>query len=155
MPSSWPAASRTRPRRAGALTGVAKALAAAGQPERAEQLARSITKSDGQMSALTAVAKALAAAGQPERAEQLARSITKSERQLSALTEVALVLAEDGSVSARTRSRAVTAQLLIGRSWVRAMPVLAALAPAVVAAAGVAVLEVLYASGQPQTQTGT
>jgi hypothetical protein len=100
---------------------------------------------------LAEVARGWVAAGQPERAEQLARSITDPMRQAEALTEVAKALAEHGSVAAWTCSCGVTATLLASSSWFKAMPVLAALAPAAVTAAGTAMLEVVVSSGWPQT----
>ena len=66
--------------KAGALSSVAKALAAT-DPDRAERIANSITNLDDQTAALSSVAKALAATD-PDRAERIANSIPdKSGRQ--------------------------------------------------------------------------
>jgi tetratricopeptide (TPR) repeat protein len=69
---------------------------AAGEPARAEALARAITDLGTRASALTRVAAALPAAGLPDRAEILARLIADPSRQAYALAEVAQALAAAG-----------------------------------------------------------
>ncbi|MFC5001279.1 hypothetical protein ACFPIJ_26010 [Dactylosporangium cerinum] len=93
-----------------ALTGVASALATAGEHTRAvtiaaeaEQLAHSITDPDSQARALTDIASALATAGEHTRAATIARSITHPDSQARALTEIASALATAGE-----HTRAVT-----------------------------------------------
>jgi hypothetical protein len=85
----------------------------------------------------------MVAAGQPERAEQLAHTIPDPDRQAQVLTELAVVLAKHASTAASICSCRVTATSLTSSLWFRAMPVLASLAPAAVAAAGAAILDVL------------
>jgi hypothetical protein len=79
-----------------ALTGVARALVAAGQFPEAERIARAITDPDRQAAALTAVARALVAAGEPAEAERIVRAFTDPYSQAAALTAVAGGLVEAG-----------------------------------------------------------
>jgi hypothetical protein len=84
------------------------------QPDRAVQLARSITNDVGQAQALTGIVAALVVAGQPDRAEQLARSITNDDRQAQALTEVAAALVAAGQPErARTATPGETLKLTL------------------------------------------
>ena len=90
-------------RQAQALADVARALAAAGLHDQAEQaaiqaeaLARSITNPSGQAQALPDVARALADVGLHDRAEAFARSITNPYLQAQALGGVAQALAAAG-----------------------------------------------------------
>ena len=76
-----------------ALILVAEAWAAAGQPQRAEQVARRLRNSDRQPEALMRLAEALAAAGQLERAQRVARSLGDLDRQVETLMRVAEALA--------------------------------------------------------------
>jgi tetratricopeptide (TPR) repeat protein len=92
-------------KRVEALIGMAKAWAAAGQVERAqqvtvdaEQVAHSMTYLYRKEEALARLVEALVAAGQEERAEQVARSITDPRRQGEALTRVAEALVAAGQL---------------------------------------------------------
>jgi thioredoxin-like negative regulator of GroEL len=82
------------------LGTVSKSLAAAGDFERAEALARDIPDPEQRELALAALAEAVAAAGDFVRAEALVGSITFSDRRTAALT--ALVKIASGRV---TRNR--------------------------------------------------
>ena len=88
---------------AGALAGLAGALAAAGEEDRAETLAHTITDPHTRALALTALVKVLAAAGKNQRAadlakqaETLAHTITNPHTRASALTALVKVLAAAG-----------------------------------------------------------
>jgi hypothetical protein len=82
---------------AATLADVAKALAAAGQGERALRLVSTIPDKQWQEEALASVAVALVAAGQGQRAERLARTITDNQFLLApALGSVAAALARAG-----------------------------------------------------------
>jgi tetratricopeptide (TPR) repeat protein len=90
-----------------AMSKVAGALARAGQYERAEVVARSVTKDFMQSSALSGVAWILAGAGRHERAEAVARTITDEETRAYALAAVAAALARAGQ---HERAEAVATQ---------------------------------------------
>jgi hypothetical protein len=81
-----------------ALTSLAVAIAQAGDPDRAEALARTISDPDPdrQIEALTSLAVAIAQAGDPGRAEALARTITDPYYQASALAGLAAAIAQAG-----------------------------------------------------------
>ena len=103
-----------------AMVQVAWALAAAGQHERAEATARSITDPDSLAEALAGVARTLAAAGQREAAggmagdaEVAARSITDPDSQAQAMVQVAWALAAAGQ---HKRAEA-TARSITDPSW--------------------------------------
>jgi hypothetical protein len=73
-------------------------VARAGDPDRAEAIARSMTRPGGPARALRAVAEALARAGDLDRAEVIARSITLPDQQAWALAAVAEELARAGNL---------------------------------------------------------
>jgi hypothetical protein len=79
-----------------ALAWVAGALAAAGQHQQAETVARSITDEDQQAKALAWVAGALALAGQHQQAEAVARSITGEDQDTLALDRATGMLVKSG-----------------------------------------------------------
>jgi hypothetical protein len=115
---------------------VAGAIAAAGDPGRAETVARSIIRPFEQAEALAAVAGAIAATGDTERARQLAeqaetvaRSITYPPEQARALTAVAEAIAAAGDPE--RAGRALGAALAV-ESWRVPLSVLARHWPQVV-----------------------
>ncbi|MFE5199042.1 hypothetical protein ACFQ93_36005 [Streptomyces sp. NPDC056601] len=83
--------------RARALADVARALATAGNADRAEAIARNIDDSDERARALADVARALATAGNADRAEAIARNIDDSDERARALADVARALATAGN----------------------------------------------------------
>ena len=107
---------------------MAEAIAAAGDHDGAETVARSITGSYQQAWALPAVAKALAT-GKPDRAETVARSTTDPDQQAWALTAVAGPIAGVGD---RDRAGRLLAAALAVASWRVSLSVLAAHWPQVV-----------------------
>ena len=99
------ALARAMPRlgdQAHALTGVAIAIAQAGDPDRAEALARTIPGPDAQADALTRVATAIAQAGDPDRAEALARTIPDPDAQVRRAYGLASTIAQAGNSTAPT-----------------------------------------------------
>ena len=76
-----------------ATTALAAALAAAGQPDRAEQVAATMIAPPHQHDVFTALAAALAESGQPDRAQRAARTITYPGHLAHALAVVASALA--------------------------------------------------------------
>ncbi|GAA2369458.1 hypothetical protein [Dactylosporangium salmoneum] len=80
----------------GGRNAVAEAVAAAGDADRAETIARTITNPGQQAQALTTVAKAVAEAGDADRAVIIARTITNRDQQAQALTTVAKAVAATG-----------------------------------------------------------
>jgi hypothetical protein len=115
------------------LSQVARALAQAGQLQKAEAVTRSITEPDYRASALAQVAEVLARAGQHEqaidfarRAEATARLTDEPDFQASVLAQVAGVLALAGE----TRSAAqVTAAVCATGTWLTALKPVLQLAP--------------------------
>ena len=105
---------------------MAGALAAAGQHEQAETVARSITDPDRQARALAAVAGALAGAGRHEQAETVARSITNPGRQAQAQTAVAGALAARGDT--RQAHRVASAACAVGQ-WTTVLELVLSLEP--------------------------
>jgi tetratricopeptide (TPR) repeat protein len=103
-------------RRALALAALAEAAAAAGDLDRAEELAeraeeavRAITSPDQQASALVALVHAMARVQDPDRAEALARSITGPDRQAPALAALAEAAAAAGDLDrAEELARSIT-----------------------------------------------
>src|SRR5438132_12089800 len=114
----------------GELTEVAEALAAAGQPELAETVVRSIPEPDERPGVLARVAQALATAGIHDRAVQLAvkaatgaRSITDDPaEQADVLSKVAEALAAAGQHerARQVASEAESAARLITGPYTRA-----------------------------------
>ena len=91
-----------------AFTGLATAIAQAGDPDRAEALARTITRPSGQAQALTGVVTAIAGAGDTGRAsrlaadaEALARTITNPSEQARTLADLAAAGAGDTGRASR------------------------------------------------------
>lgn len=106
-----------------------KAVAGAGDLDRAETLARSISDPDQQAEALTTLVEAVAGAGDLDRArdlanqaETLARSITDPHRQALAL----ILIAEIGEMASVRR---LLARALSGASWMVPLDLLAAVEP--------------------------
>ena len=88
---------------------MAAAIAQAGDPDRAEALARTITEPYYEARALADVAAAIAQAGDPDRAEALARTITSPDARALALAEVAAAIAQAGDPDrAEAIARAIT-----------------------------------------------
>ena len=75
---------------------MATAIAQAGDPDRAETLARTITDPGAQAEALASLATIAAQAGDPDRAETLARTITSPRPQAQALNGLAAAIAQAG-----------------------------------------------------------
>jgi hypothetical protein len=97
---------------------VAGALAAAGQHEQAETVARSITRSDRQAWALRVVAGGLAEAGQHKQAETVACSISDPGWQAAALAAVSRVLVAKGDT--RRAHHVASAACAVGR-WTKVL----------------------------------
>ena len=112
-PSPGPSPTRTTQTRA--LADVAQALARAGDADRAEAVARSITDPYEQTRALADVAQALARAGDADRAEAVARSITDPLIQELALADMAQALARAGDVGPGRGRRPVRSPTRPGR----------------------------------------
>ena len=89
-----PAGTRLSDTQSRMLTELATAIAQAGDPARAEALARSITDSYARSQVLAELATVAAQAGKPDRAEALARTLTSPGAQARALTELATALAQ-------------------------------------------------------------
>jgi tetratricopeptide (TPR) repeat protein len=111
---------------------VARALAASGQYQQAEKMARAISDPHGQALTLAALAEALANAGEHQRAmalaakaEEVARAITDSVRQGQALAAVAAALADAGD----PRSKRVAASACIVADWLTALRLVLLLEP--------------------------
>ncbi|MEK8145111.1 hypothetical protein NKH18_38070 [Streptomyces sp. M10(2022)] len=94
---------------AGALVTVARAVADAGDRQRAEAIARSITEPNGHEEALVCVARAVAKAGDHQQAQMTVCFITDPVRQASALREVVEAVADAGKhQQAETIARSIT-----------------------------------------------
>ena len=93
-----------------AFTGLATAIAQAGDPDRAEALARTITRPTGQAQALTRLVTAITGTGDIGRAsrlaadaEALARTITNPSDQVRALADLAMAAAGGGDTDRASR----------------------------------------------------
>ncbi|WP_159049280.1 P-loop NTPase family protein [Streptomyces canus] len=78
------------------LRDIADALCAAGHPQQAADLARSIARPDRRDDALAAVVGAMARSGDPEQVADLARGIADPDRQAGVLASAARALARAG-----------------------------------------------------------
>jgi HEAT repeat protein len=110
-----------------ALVAAAEAIAAAGDPDRAETLARSLNNRHAR--ALAAAAEATVAAGDPDRAETLARSLNNPHAQAQALAAVARATAAAGDLD---RAGRLLCAVLATASWQVPLPVVAEHWPQVV-----------------------
>jgi hypothetical protein len=147
----WEQAERIARSESVALEAVAVARAAAGQWDRAGRIARAIDRPLCRVRALTDVARALAAAGEPhalERATRLlaeagkvARGFADPRMQAEALVNISaalptaapsLVAAMDGDLRARVHR--LLGQALTGDQWRAALPTVARVAPEAVIA---------------------
>lgn len=118
------------------LADVARALAHAGQPDRAEILARSLTDPYLQARVLAAAARALAEAGQANQAtivaaeaETAACSLTDPDRRARAVVDVALTCMAGGDI--RQARRMASAACAAG-PWTIALEAVLLLEPSAV-----------------------
>jgi hypothetical protein len=136
------------------LTEVGKALVEAGQPGRIEPLVNIIADPCRRVRVLIEVVRALEVGQQVAitlkllaDAERFTGQISDPDKRTAMQAVIAAMLLERGSTSGRTRAHAIVSSLLTGRFWFRAMPIVAALEPAVATATGVAVANILAKSG--------
>ncbi|WIN00228.1 hypothetical protein ACTOB_003922 [Actinoplanes oblitus] len=80
---------------------IARAVATAGDPDRAERIVRTIDRTDQRVDGLCAIA--VAAAGHPGRAHDIARSIPETYRQATALAAVSEAVAASGDRTSAAR----------------------------------------------------
>jgi len=106
---------------------LAEAAAAAGDLDRAEEIARTITDPDGRAEALVFLAEAAAAAGHVGRAEEVACAINDPDKQALAFAAVA-------QETEPTYARSFIARALALGDWTALLDALVQIQPAVVIA---------------------
>lgn len=100
------------------------AVAAAGDVDRAEDLARSITNPNQRAQALAGLARTVAAGGDVDRAERLARSITDPNQHVQALESVA-------RIAEPVRARRLIAEIVHRGRWTVPLDALTRVEPVV------------------------
>ena len=157
-----------------AFTGLATAIAQAGDPDRAEALARTITRPTGQAQALTRLVTAITGTGDIGRAsrlaadaEALARTITNPGDQVRALADLAMAAAGGGDTDRASRlaadAEALARTITNPSDQVRALADLAMAAAGggdtdrasrLAADAGALARTIIHPSGQARQLTG-